>query len=56
VTGQDDHQAGADVADSGECRAGCERVARAEATQSLDLQRIEHWQHLFAALIYDRWS
>jgi hypothetical protein len=55
VTRQDNHQAGADLADGGECRTGCERAALAEAAHALDLQCIEHRQHLLAALVYDRW-
>jgi hypothetical protein len=51
LTRQDNHEAGTDVADGGERLAGGERAALAEATHPLDLQRIEHRQHLRAALI-----
>ena len=49
--GQNDHQAGADMADGEERCALGERAAFTEAAHPLDLQRIEHRQHLRAALI-----
>ena len=56
LAGQNDHQAGADLADGGERRARGEGAALAEPAYPLDLQWIEHRQHLLAALLYDRWS
>ena len=54
--GQNDHQARADLADGEERCALGEGAALAEAAHALDLQCIEHRQHLLAALFYDRWS
>ena len=53
---QNDHQARADLPDGKERRALGEGAALAEAAHPLDLQGIEHRQHLLAALVYDRWS
>jgi hypothetical protein len=55
LPGENDAQAGADLADLGERLAGRKRVNLAEPPDALDLSRVQRGKHLVVARVDDRW-